>query len=130
MNGVVSKRWALVGDVVQAGQSIFSVYELKNIWVTANLEETSLEALRSSDKVEIIVDSYPDIKFSGTVFQIGANTASQFSLIPPNNASGNFTKVTQRVPVKISIERSAGVDPRRQVDLLPGMSVEIKVRVH
>jgi len=98
--------------------------------VTANLEETSLEALRSSDKVEITVDSYPDIKFSGTVFQIGANTASQFSLIPPNNASGNFTKVTQRVPVKISIERSGGVDPRRQVDLLPGMSVEIKVKVH
>jgi len=130
MNGVVSKRWALVGDVVQAGQSIFSIYDLKNIWVTANLEETSLEALRSSDKVEITVDSYPDIKFSGTVFQIGANTASQFSLIPPNNASGNFTKVTQRVPVKISIERSAGVDPRRQVDLLPGMSVEIKVKVH
>jgi membrane fusion protein, multidrug efflux system len=130
MNGVVSKRWALVGDVVQPGQSIFSVYDLKNIWVTANLEETSLEALRSSDKVEITVDSYPDIKFSGTVFQIGANTASQFSLIPPNNASGNFTKVTQRVPVKISIERSAGVDPRRQVDLLPGMSVEIKVKVH
>jgi membrane fusion protein (multidrug efflux system) len=130
MNGVVSKRWALVGDVVQAGQSIFSIYDLKNIWVTANLEETSLEALRSSDKVEIIVDSYPDIKFSGTVFQIGANTASQFSLIPPNNASGNFTKVTQRVPVKITIERSAGVDPRRQVDLLPGMSVEIKVKVH
>ncbi len=129
MDGVVSKRWALVGDVVQPGQSIFSVYDLKNIWVTANLEETSLEALRSSDKVEITVDSYPDIKFSGTVFQIGANTASQFSLIPPNNASGNFTKVTQRVPVKISIERSPGVDPRRQIDLLPGMSVEIKVRV-
>jgi len=129
MNGVVSKRWALVGDVVQPGQSIFSVYDLKNIWVTANLEETSLEALRSSDKVEITVDSYPDIKFSGSVFQIGANTASQFSLIPPNNASGNFTKVTQRVPVKISIERSGNVDPRRQVDLLPGMSVEIKVKV-
>ncbi len=129
MDGVVSKRWALVGDVVQPGQSIFSVYDLKNIWVTANLEETSLEALRSSDKVEITVDSYPDVKFSGSVFQIGANTASQFSLIPPNNASGNFTKVTQRVPVKISIQRDAGVDPRRRVDLLPGMSVEIKVRV-
>ncbi|HTY10806.1 MAG TPA: HlyD family secretion protein [Bacteroidota bacterium] len=129
MNGVVSKRWALVGDVVQAGQSIFSVYDLKNIWVTANLEETSLEALRSSDKVEITVDSYPDIKFSGSVFQIGSNTASQFSLIPPNNASGNFTKVTQRVPVKISIMRDGAVDPRRPIDLLPGMSVEIKVKV-
>ncbi|MGA7161802.1 MAG: HlyD family secretion protein [Bacteroidota bacterium] len=129
MNGIVSKRWALAGDVVQPGESIFSVYDLKNIWVTANLEETSLEALRSSDKVEITVDSYPDIKFSGSVFQIGSNTASQFSLIPPNNASGNFTKVTQRVPVKISIERTAAAGSQRHIDLLPGMSVEIKVRV-
>jgi membrane fusion protein (multidrug efflux system) len=129
MNGVVSKRWALVGDVVQPGQPIFSVYDLKNIWVTANLEETSLAALRSSDKVEITVDSYPNVKFSGKVFQIGSNTASQFSLIPPNNASGNFTKITQRVPVKISIERTAGADPQQRVDLLPGMSVEVKVKV-
>ncbi|MGA9405537.1 MAG: HlyD family secretion protein [Bacteroidota bacterium] len=129
MNGVVSKRWALVGDVVQPGESIFSVYDLKDIWVTANLEETSLEALRSSDKVEITVDSYPDIKFFGKVFQIGSNTASEFSLIPPNNASGNFTKITQRVPIKISIERTAGANPQRHIDLLPGMSVEIKVRV-
>jgi membrane fusion protein (multidrug efflux system) len=129
MNGVVSKRWALVGDVIQPGQPIFAVYDLKNIWVTANLEETSLSMLRSSGKVEITVDSYPDIKFSGRVFQIGSNTASQFSLIPPNNASGNFTKITQRVPVKISIERNAGADPQQRVDLLPGMSVEIKVKV-
>jgi membrane fusion protein (multidrug efflux system) len=129
MNGVVSKRWALVGDVVQAGQPVFSVYDLKNIWVTANLEETSLAALRSSDKVEITVDSYPDLKFSGKVFQIGSNTASQFSLIPPNNASGNFTKITQRVPVKISIERNRAVDPQQKIDLLPGMSVEVKVKV-
>jgi membrane fusion protein (multidrug efflux system) len=129
MNGVVSKRWALVGDVVQPGQPIFAVYDLKNIWVTANLEETSLAALRSSNKVEITVDSYPDLKFSGRVFQIGSNTASQFSLIPPNNASGNFTKITQRVPVKISIERNEGANPQQRVDLLPGMSVEIKVKV-
>lgn len=129
MTGVVSKRWVLVGDVVQPGQPVFSVYDLKNIWVTANLEETSLEALRSSDKVEINVDSYPDVKFSGKVFQIGSNTASQFSLIPPNNASGNFTKITQRVPVKISIAQTGSANPRQRVDLLPGMSVEVKVKV-
>ncbi len=129
MNGVVSKRWALVGDVVQAGQPIFAVYDLKDIWVTANLEETDLSSLRSAEKVEITVDSYPDVKFSGKVFQMGSNTASEFSLIPPNNASGNFTKITQRVPVKISIERIAGADAQRRVDLLPGMSVEVKVKV-
>jgi membrane fusion protein (multidrug efflux system) len=130
MTGVISKRWVLTGDVVQPGQPIFSIYDLKNIWVTANLEETSLAALRSSENVEITVDAYPDTKFSGKVFQIGSNTASQFSLIPPNNASGNFTKITQRVPVKISITRVTNTNSQKLIDLLPGMSVEVKVRVH
>jgi len=128
MTGVISKRWVLSGDIVQPGQSIFAIYNVKDIWVTANLEETSLSNLRLGDKVEITVDSYPDIKFIGTILRLGSNTASQFSLIPPNNASGNFTKVTQRVPIKISIERT---DSKRSqnVYLLPGMSVEVKVRV-
>ena len=128
MNGVVSKRWVLKGDVVSAGQPIFTLYDLKNLWVTANLEETSIEALRSAEKVEIMVDAYPDRKFSGRVLQIGSNTASQFSLIPPNNAAGNFTKVTQRVPVKISILPESD-QKSTAVQLLPGMSVEVKVKV-
>jgi membrane fusion protein, multidrug efflux system len=129
MSGVVSKRWALAGDVVSAGQPVFSLYDLKNVWVTANLEETSISVLRSADKVEISVDAYPERKFTGQVLQIGSNTASQFSLIPPNNASGNFTKVTQRVPVKISIEPIATTPASRPPELLPGMSVEVKVKV-
>ena len=129
MNGVVSKRWALMGEVVSPGQPVFTVYDLKNIWVTANLEETSLNVLSSADKVEIAVDAYPDLKFTGQVFQIGSNTAAQFSLIPPNNASGNFTKITQRVPVKISIQPAAGQENKRFVQLLPGMSVAVKVKV-
>ena len=129
MNGVVSKRWVLAGDVVSPGQPIFTVYDLENIWVTANLEETSISTLRSTDSVEINVDAYPDQKFTGRVFQIGSNTASQFSLIPPNNASGNFTKVTQRVPVKISIRQSASQRNKPPVQLLPGMSVEVKVKI-
>jgi len=128
MTGVVSKRWVLTGDVVQPGQSIFTIYNVKDIGVTANLEETNLSNLRLGDKVDIKVDTYPDIKFSGTILRLGSNTASQFSLIPPNNASGNFTKVTQRVPIKISIERTDG-NRSQNVNLLPGMSVEVKVRV-
>jgi len=128
MTGVISKRWVLSGDIVQPGQSIFAIYNVKDIWVTANLEETSLSNLRLGDKVEITVDSYPDIKFIGTILRLGSNTASQFSLIPPNNASGNFTKVTQRVPIKISIERTGG-NRSQNFSLLPGMSVEVKVRV-
>jgi membrane fusion protein (multidrug efflux system) len=128
MSGVISKRWVLAGDVVQPGQSIFSVYDVKNIWVTANLEETNLAALKVGDKAEIDVDTYPGHKFSGTILLLGSNTASQFSLIPPNNASGNFTKVTQRVPVKFSITQEDTGNVTR-ASLLPGMSVEVRVKV-
>jgi membrane fusion protein (multidrug efflux system) len=124
INGVVSKRWALPGDVVQPAQPIFTIYDLGDIWVTANLEETKLRSIRLGDSVSVDVDAYPDRHFRGRVFQFGSNTASQFSLLPPNNASGNFTKVTQRVPVKIRLENVPA-----NVTLLPGMSTEVKVRV-
>jgi membrane fusion protein, multidrug efflux system len=128
MDGVVAKRWVLSGDVVQAGQPVFTLYDLKNIWITANLEETKLGHLRIGDPVEIDVDAYPGVKFNGKVFQIGSFTASEFSLIPPNNASGNFTKVTQRVPVKISITDPSAT-PASDPLLRPGMSVEVSVKV-
>ena len=128
MDGVVAKRWVLTGDVVQPGQPIYTIYDLKNIWITANVEETKLTHLRIGEPVEIDVDSYPDIKFHGKVFDIGNYTASQFSLIPPNNASGNFTKVTQRVPVKISIDDTSEIKGHKPV-LRPGMSVEVSVKV-
>jgi membrane fusion protein, multidrug efflux system len=127
MTGVVSKRWVLSGDVVQPGQSIFTIYNVKDVWVTANLEETGLASLRFGDTVNISVDTYPGVKFAGAILRLGSNTASQFSLIPPNNASGNFTKVTQRVPIRISIEQAE--KNQKPVRLLPGMSVEVKVKV-
>ena len=126
MDGVVAKRWVLEGNVVQPGEPIFSVYNMKELWVTANLEETELTHLSVGYNVEISIDSYPNLKYSGVIFKMGTNTASQFSLIPPNNASGNFTKVTQRIPVKISIKQvSGGYQPA----LLPGMSTEIKIKI-
>jgi membrane fusion protein (multidrug efflux system) len=123
IGGVIARKWILEGDVVQQGQPIFTIFDMKNIWITAQFEETRLALVNIGAKVEISVDTYPDIKFSGKVIQIGSNTASQFSLIPPNNASGNFTKVTQRVPVKISIDKG-----NSNVNLLPGMSVEVRVK--
>jgi membrane fusion protein (multidrug efflux system) len=126
MNGIVSRRWALPGDVVQPAQPILSVYNLDSVWVTANLEETKIAALKLGDNVEIAVDAYPNVDFTGRVIHLGTNTAAQFSLIPPNNASGNFTKVTQRIPVKISIAPGSQM---QHPALLPGMSVEISVKV-
>jgi membrane fusion protein (multidrug efflux system) len=128
MDGVVAKRWVLTGDVVQPGQPVFTIYDVKDLWVTANMEETKVGKLHINSNVELSVDSYPWIKFSGKIFDIGMYTASEFSLIPPNNASGNFTKVTQRVPVKISINNYTN-NKREKTILRPGMSVEVSVKV-
>jgi membrane fusion protein (multidrug efflux system) len=129
MTGVVAKKWVMPGDVVQPGQPIFTIYDLQNLWVTANFEETKLSSIHLNDPALISVDAHPDIKFEGRVSLIGAVTASQFSLIPPNNASGNFTKVTQRVPIKISIDRRVTTNVPDPLMLLPGMSVEVKIRI-
>ncbi len=127
MNGVVAKRWVMKGDVVQPGQPIFSIYNIDSLWVTSDLQETDLASIKQGEDVEINVDSYPDHLFNGKVIQIGNNTASQFALIPPSNAAGNFTKITQRIPIKISIH-PAGTDDS-SLKLLPGMSVEVKIKV-
>jgi membrane fusion protein, multidrug efflux system len=128
VTGRIAKRWALQGDVIQPGQPVLSIYDRSSMWVTANLEETHMHEVRPGQEVEISVDSYPGRTFAGRVTEIGAATAAQFSLIPPNNAAGNFTKVTQRVPVKISIaERLAGGSAAAL--LLPGMSVEVHIKV-
>ena len=93
--------------------------------MTANLEETKLGAIHFNDLVKIRVDAYPRLEFEGNVEIIGAGAASQFSLIPPNNASGNFTKVTQRIPIRISLKPPYSGDT---LYLRPGMSVEIKIK--
>jgi membrane fusion protein (multidrug efflux system) len=126
--GVVAKRWVMPGEIVQPGQPIFTLYDLGDVWITANFEETKLGAITLGDPVRISVDAYPGREFAGKVSLIGAAAASQFSLIPPNNAAGNFTKVTQRVPVKISLDEATR-PAAGQASLLPGMSVLAKVRV-
>jgi membrane fusion protein, multidrug efflux system len=123
IDGIVAKRWLLNGDVVQPGQGILTVYDQRNIWVTANFEETKLHEIVQGFPVNITVDSYPDRMFHGKILQIGTYTASEFSLIPANNAAGNFTKVTQRIPIKISVDDQSAAMP-----LYPGMSVEVSVK--
>jgi len=129
VSGVIAKKWALPGDVVQPGQAIFTVYDKDRVWVTANFEETKLAAIHPGDPVEISIDAYDGQLFNGKVLMIGTAAAGRFSLIPPNNASGNFTKVTQRVPVKITFDRPAGNKEGDPQALLPGLSVEVKIKV-
>lgn len=125
-DGVVAKRWLLPGDIAQPGQSIFTLYTNSKFWVLVYLEETKLHDVSTSQKAKFTIDAFPGVEFYGNVFYIGSNTASQFSLIPPSNASGNFTKVTQRVPVKISID-STDTGHLGNYHLLAGMSVVVKI---
>lgn len=127
MNGVVAKRWLLTGDIVQPGQSLFTIINNQKLWVVIYLEETKLSKIHVGQKVLFTIDAFPDEEFNGKVFSIGSNTASLFSLIPPNNASGNFTKVTQRVPIKVSIdgtERNGKIEKNK---ILTGMSAVVKI---
>lgn len=125
-NGAIAKRWVVAGDVAQIGQPLFALTDTDHIWVTANLEETKVERLKQGDRVKVHIDAYPDREFTGTVFVVRASAAGRFSLIPPDNATGNFTKVVQRVPVKIWLDKPSSKDP---LYLYPGMSVEIDIRV-
>jgi membrane fusion protein (multidrug efflux system) len=127
IDGKIVKRWVYEGDVMTAGQAMFSLYDLKDVWVLANLEETKMENVKIGDEVEIHVDLYPDKKFHGKIFVIKGAAASEFSLIPQDNATGNYTKVAQRIPLKITIEPSKRAD--KGLYLFPGMSAEIKIRV-
>jgi membrane fusion protein (multidrug efflux system) len=126
-DGLIAKRWLLPGDVVQPGQSVFTVTLVKNLWVVAYPEETSISAIHDGQDVKITIDAFPDVKFSGKVFLIGSSTASVFSLIPANNASGNFTKVTQRIPVRISIDKADSNKEISFYNILSGMSVVVKI---
>lgn len=126
-DGVVAKRWLLPGDVAQPGQSIYTVNNNHKFWIMVYLEETKIEGLHLGQHALFTLDTYPEATFEGKIFTIGSTTASQFSLIPPNNASGNFTKVTQRVPVKISIEATTKGEKVSSFNLLTGMSAVVKI---
>lgn len=119
VTGVLSKRSVEPGQVVQAGQPLFSIVNLDDIWATANFKETQLRNMQVGQKAKIKVDAYGR-EFNGTIESVGGATGARFSLLPPENATGNYVKVVQRIPVRIRFDK--GQDPNHQ--LRPGMSVE------
>lgn len=125
-DGAIAKRWVVAGDAVQFGQPLFSLTDTKDIWVTANFEETKLQHVNPGDPVTIQIDAYPGRMFDGTVYSVMASSASQFALIPPNNATGNFTKVVQRIPVKILLTVP---NTKKPMYLYPGMSAEVDIKI-
>jgi membrane fusion protein (multidrug efflux system) len=122
-SGVVAKRNVEPGALVQVGQSLMSIVPDKDVWVTANLKETQLRDVSVGDKATFTVDAYPGREFRGHVISLSPATGARFSLLPPDNATGNFTKVVQRVPVRIAVDDSTdAAHPLR-----PGMSVVVDI---
>lgn len=123
IDGVVSKKNVEVGQYLQPGQATMAVVELDDTYVVANLKETSIANVRIGDPVQIDVDAYPGHPVQGEVESLSPATGAEFSLLPPDNATGNFTKVVQHIPVRIKVTSAA--DPLRP--LRPGMSVTATV---
>jgi RND family efflux transporter MFP subunit len=121
LNGVVVQKLIEEGDVVQPGQTLLTLADIDAAWISANVEETSVGAVRIGQPVQISVDEGGDL--TGRVLEIRHATAAQFALIPAENPSGNFTKLVQRIPVKVAL------DPHPNQTLRAGQSVEIKIRV-
>jgi membrane fusion protein (multidrug efflux system) len=119
IKGIVSRKSVEPGQVVQPGQPLMTLIPLDQIWITANFKETQLAEMRPGQRVKVEVDAYGGREFNGKIDSIAAATGARFSLLPPDNASGNFVKVVQRVPVKIVLDQ--GQD--QQQLLRPGMSV-------
>jgi len=125
VSGIVSRKQVEVGQLVQAGQPLLTVVSDTGVWVTANFKETQLADLKVGQPVELEVDAYGGCTAKGNVASLSAATGAKFALLPPDNATGNFTKVVQRVPVRIAISEGCGKDR----PLRPGMSVAAHVDV-
>ena len=125
VRGTVSRKTVEPGQVIQPGQPLMTVVALDEVWITANFKETQLEHIRPGQRVTVEVDAYDGKDLVGKVDSIAAATGARFSLLPPENATGNWVKVVQRVPVKIVLD--SGQDPDRL--LRPGMSVTPTVEI-
>lgn len=127
VDGQVSAIDIQPGQLVQPGQSLFYIIGSQETWVVANFKETQLNKMKEGQKVTIKADAFPDTEFEGEITSFSPATGSRFSLLPPDNATGNFVKTVQRLPVKISLTPA---NDKEKVKLLrPGMNVEVDVHV-
>jgi len=119
VKGTISKKTVEVGQQIQPGQALMALIPLERVWITANFKETQVENIRPGQRVTIRADAYGGKTFDGKVESLAAATGARFSLLPPDNSTGNYVKVVQRIPVRISLD--SGQDPEHL--LRPGMSV-------
>jgi membrane fusion protein (multidrug efflux system) len=125
VSGALSRMQVEIGQLVQPGQPLAAVVADSALWITANLKETELSSVREGQPVAIEVDAYPGCQAHGAVESLSPATGSKFALLPPDNATGNFTKVVQRLPVRIALREGCGTDR----PLRPGMSVVVHIEV-
>jgi len=121
INGIVDEKFVQPGEYVIPGQRLFIIHDPKQVWIDADIKETKLSRLKIGQPVKISVDAYPHRPFTGRIERIGNAATSEFALLPSPNPSGNFTKITQRVPVRIAVEQPDD-NPLR-----PGMMVEVDI---
>ncbi|ACS87015.1 HlyD family secretion protein [Musicola paradisiaca] len=122
VDGMVDRTITHQGDYAQAGQWLMMVHDPRNLWVEANVKETAIDRIKVGQPVNIQVDAYPDRHFQGHVMRVGNTATSQFALLPSPNPSGNFTKITQRVPVRIALDQPDAA-------LKPGLMAEVSIDV-
>jgi len=123
VGGVVGNRQVRVGRFVTTGTSLLDIVPVDNIWLVANFKEVQIEHIKSGQPVRIWIDGYPNAEIKGTVASLAPGTGAAFSLIPSDNATGNFVRVVQRVPVKITLDKN--LLPGR---LVPGLSARVAIR--
>jgi membrane fusion protein (multidrug efflux system) len=121
-DGIASRKGVVVGQLLAVGQPVASIVPATDVWITANFKETQLDKMRVGQPADIDIDAYPGLQLHGEVESLSGATGARFSLLPPENATGNFTKVVQRVPVKIRIK-----DLPTDRTLRPGMSADVTV---
>ncbi len=125
MNGIVSKTSAEIGQLAAPGMALIGFVDTEERWITANFKETEIEYLKIGQDVDIEIDAYTNKKYKGNIFSLSSATGATFSLLPPDNATGNFTKVVQRVPVRIKINALTENDIE---SLKNGLSAYIKLK--
>ena len=122
INGVVDRTFAEEGEYVLPGQRLLMLHDPEDVWIDTNVRETQIRHLSVGDSAKVSVDAYPGEAFEGRIVRIGNAATSEFALLPSTNPSGNFTKITQRIPVRIAVEQRGDM-------LRPGMMVEVDIDV-
>jgi membrane fusion protein (multidrug efflux system) len=123
ISGTVGNRRVRAGQYVRPGSILMALIPLNKVWIEANFKEVQLVRMQEGQSVEIEVDAFPGHFFTGRIQSFSPASGAEFSLLPPENASGNFTKIVQRIPVKITVDKNSHQDKK----LLPGMSVEVSI---